>query len=126
MLLLSDPSVAATAIRECGEELVDLREARELVLDVRKQDDEGAWAHVRAGVRDRLLTAQASLPPEMRLLIIEGFRPAGLQQRYFVRHRDGLARAHPEWARERLDTEVSKHVAPRPRWAGTRVAARST
>lgn len=36
--------------------------------------------------------------------------------RNFVRPRDDLARAHPEWARERLDAEAS--TSHHQRWAG--------
>lgn len=60
--LLSDPVVAAVPAHECGEDLVDLRGVPELVLDLRKQDPDGAWARPRAGVLDRLLQAQRACP----------------------------------------------------------------
>lgn len=112
VLLLSDPWVAAVPVRECGEDLVDLRGWPELRLDPRKQDPSGAWAHLRAGVAERLLQAQRSLPPGVRLLIVEGHRPAALQEQYFRRHRTALAAARPDWDGERLDTEASKYVSP--------------
>lgn len=112
MLLLADPAVAAVIVRESGEDLIDLRDIPELLVDRRKQDPEGSWARLRAGVVARLLEAQRALPRDVRLLIIEGHRPAALQQRYFESHRADLARAHPDWDSGQLDEEASKHVSP--------------
>lgn len=112
VLLLSDPRVRAVPVQECGEELVDLRDLPELVVDARKQDAAGAWSRLRVGLVERLLHAQRALPPDVRLLIIEGHRPAALQQHYYDRHRADLARAHPDWSPGRLDTEASKHISP--------------
>lgn len=112
MLLLSDPAVAAVPIHECGEDLADVRTTRELLLDRRKQDPAGAWCQLRTGVIDRLSRAQQALPDGLRLLVVEGYRPAELQQHYFDSHRRELAHTHPEWSPERLDTEASKHIAP--------------
>lgn len=112
VLLLSDPAVAEVPAEDCGEELVDLRQVPELLVDTRKQDAEGAWARLREGVLARLLQAQRSLPADVRLLIIEGYRPAALQQHYFDGYRADLAEAHPDWSPEPLDAEASKHVSP--------------
>lgn len=86
IVLMSDPVVAAVPVRECGERLVDVRLAGELAIDVRKADAAGAFAHLREGVLDRLLEAQALLPHGLRLLFIEGYRPLDLQRRYFERY----------------------------------------
>jgi D-alanyl-D-alanine dipeptidase len=112
VLLLSDPIVAEMPAEDCGEDLVDLRQVPELLVDARKQDREGAWARLRIGVLTRLLQAQGSLPPGLQLLVIEGHRPAALQQHYFDGYRADLAGAHPDWSPERLDAEASKHVSP--------------
>lgn len=112
MILLSDPLIVAVPVQDCGEELVDLRAMPDLFLDTRKRDAAGAWAHLRQGVAERLLTAQQGLPVGVRLLVIEGHRPLHLQQRYFNGHRGELQRAHPDWPEDRLDTEASKHVSP--------------
>ena len=110
--MLTDPAVAAVRVLECGEDFVDLREIPALRVDPRKQDDDGAWARVRTGVLDRLLVAQRALPPTVRLLIIEGYRPAALQRHYFDSHRADLARVHPDWSPRRLDAVASMHVSP--------------
>lgn len=112
MLLLSDPTVATVPVQECGEHLVDIRGQPELLLDTRKQDSTGAWARLRAGVLERLLQAQRALSAGLRLLIIEGYRPAALQQRYFDDHCAEFSRIHPQWSHERVATEASKHVSP--------------
>ena len=112
MLLLSDPAIARIPVEDCGEGLVDIRERRELALDTRKQDTHGAWGRLRSGLVDRLLEAQETLPPGIRLLIIEGHRPAHLQRLYFDGHRAELAQAHPDWSAARVTAEASKHVSP--------------
>lgn len=112
MLLLSDPRVSDVPAIESGEDLVDVRDIPELALDLRKQDATGAWARLRASVAERLLAAQSSLPAGVRLLVIEGHRPAALQQRYFEEHCADLARTHPDWRPEHLVAEASKHISP--------------
>lgn len=72
---MSDPKVAAIPVTECGEHLVDVRSDGSLLVDEREQDPADAFAHVRAGVLDRLLVAQARLPQGLRLLFVEGYRP---------------------------------------------------
>lgn len=84
IVLMSDPKVAAVPVQECGERLVDVLRDSPLLVDRRKwQDSAGAFAHLREGVLARLLEAQAQLPPGLRLLFVEGYRPPALQRRYF-------------------------------------------
>jgi D-alanyl-D-alanine dipeptidase len=112
VLLLSDPSIAAIPLQDNGEELVDLRTLPDLLLDDRKQDPGGAWAHLRRGVAERVLTAQSQLPDGVRLLVVEGHRPPSLQRHYFESHRDDVRRLHPDWSDDQLTAETSKHVSP--------------
>ncbi len=112
MLLLSDQRIFDIPVIECGEELVDVREISQLTLDFRKQDSAGAWARLRTGVAERLVQAQAGLPAGVQLLIVEGHRPAALQQHYFDGHCEELTAAHPDWAPDRVFAEASKHVSP--------------
>lgn len=112
MLLLSDPVIAEVPVRECGEDLIDVRQSPDLMLDYRKQDTTGSWARLRAGVVGRLIQAQRLLPVGRRLLVIEGYRPLTLQRHYFDSHYAAIAREHPEWSNLRLHSETSKHVAP--------------
>jgi zinc D-Ala-D-Ala dipeptidase len=75
IVLLSDARIAAVAVVESGEPLVDLRELGLFRIDPRRADPDdpaGRHAHLRAGVADRLASAQTLLPRGFRLLVIEG------------------------------------------------------
>lgn len=108
---MSDPRVADIPVRERGEELVDVR-AHGIGVDARRQDEAGAFAHVRQGLLTRLLHAQSLLPAGVRLLFIEGYRPPVLQRRYFQEYSDDLTRAHPDWPASRIREAASRYVSP--------------
>ncbi|MCX4552401.1 M15 family metallopeptidase [Streptomyces sp. NBC_01387] len=113
IVLMSDPKVAAVPVQECGERLMDVRRGSQLLVDERKwQDSAGAFAHLREGVLDRLLAAQAQLPGGLRLLYVEGYRPPALQRRYFDEYAAGLRADHPEWAAEQVHSMASRYVSP--------------
>ncbi|KHL16054.1 D-alanyl-D-alanine dipeptidase [Mumia flava] len=112
MLLLSDPRVAAVPVEDSGEPLVDLRAVPGLSIDHRKADPRGDWVRLREGVADRVREAQTLLPRGMRLLIVEGYRPAALQSRYFDDHRSTVQRDQPTWSARQVAVEASKHVSP--------------
>ncbi|MEU7864435.1 M15 family metallopeptidase [Nonomuraea sp. NPDC049141] len=111
-VLLSDPRIAALPAKECGEPLVDLREGKVIRVDSRLADHEGAHAHVRLGIVGRLAAAQIRLPRGLRLLLVEGYRPYALQERYFASSLDRMRRTYPGWTRERLCVEAAKYVSP--------------
>ncbi|MFD7899011.1 M15 family metallopeptidase [Streptomyces sp. NPDC059743] len=111
IILMSDRRVAAIPVKECGEDLVDVR-AHGLRVDDRKRDAAGAWAHVRQGVLVRLLHAQSLLPTGVLLLFVEGFRPPALQRTYFEEYAAELARAHPDWQAAELRDATSRFVSP--------------
>ena len=73
IILMSDARVAAIPVEECGEPLVDVSDV--LQVDDRKNVS-GAELHLRKGVLDRLLEAEALLPDGLRLLFVEGYRPS--------------------------------------------------
>lgn len=111
IILMSDARVAAVPVDECGEPLVDV--SGSLLVDDRKQkDSHGAQVHLRQGVLDRLLEAQALLPEGLRLLFVEGYRPPSLQRLYFERYADELRAEHPEWTAGQLRTAASRYVSP--------------
>ncbi|MFG2177492.1 M15 family metallopeptidase [Streptomyces abikoensis] len=111
IVLICDPRVAAISVRECGERPVDVRYSR-LLVDRSRQDPEGAFAHVREGVLDRLLAAQAGLPAGVRLLMVEGYRPPELQERYFDQYAQELRDANPQWSGDQVRRAASRYVAP--------------
>ncbi|GII75737.1 D-alanyl-D-alanine dipeptidase [Sphaerisporangium rufum] len=112
IVLLSDPRIAQVPVRECGEPLVNLRTLEALRVDTRLADAEGLFAHVRLSVADRLMAAQTRLPRALRLLIVEGFRPAALQERYFAESVATHRQANPEWDDRRAAREASKYISP--------------
>ncbi|MEU3425121.1 M15 family metallopeptidase [Streptomyces gardneri] len=112
IILMSDPRVAAIRVAECGEDLVDVRQGGALPVDTRKQDPEGAFAHLREGVVERLLKAQSVLPDGLRLLFVEGYRPPSLQREYFEEYADELRALHPKWEADRIRTAASRYVSP--------------
>ncbi|MFB7608248.1 M15 family metallopeptidase [Streptomyces gardneri] len=112
IILMSDSRVAAIRVAECGEDLVDVRRGGALPVDTRKQDPEGAFAHLREGVVERLLKAQSMLPDGLRLLFVEGYRPPSLQREYFEEYADELRALHPEWEADRIRTAASRYVSP--------------
>jgi D-alanyl-D-alanine dipeptidase len=112
VVLMSDPRVAAVPLQECGEPMVDVRRGGALMVDVRLQDAESAFAHVRKGVHERLLHAQELLPGGLRLLFVEGYRPLSLQRTYFEEYVEELRALHPEWPAEQVHAAASRYVSP--------------
>jgi D-alanyl-D-alanine dipeptidase len=112
IVLMSDGRVAAVPVTDTGEPFVDLRRLPELLTDDRLADPLGAYAHVRAGIADRLLEAQGMLPGGLRLCVVEAYRPPRLQRRYFDEHAAELARRHPHWPPSRVRAQASRFVAP--------------
>ncbi|MFE4053978.1 M15 family metallopeptidase [Streptomyces sp. YIM B13518] len=111
IVLMSDRRVAAIALQECGEDLVDVR-VHGVRADDRRHDEAGAYAHVRQGVLTRLLHARSLLPTGVQLLFIEGYRPLALQRRYFEEYSGRLARAHPDWQAAELREAAGRFVSP--------------
>ncbi|MFD6529911.1 M15 family metallopeptidase [Streptomyces sp. NPDC060184] len=113
IVLMSDPAVAAVPVAECGEPLVDVRVDGRLLVDTRKQDPADAFAHLRMGVLERLVEAQALLLPQgLRLLFVEGYRPPALQRAYFEEYADQLRAANPDWTAGRIQAAASRYVSP--------------
>ena len=112
MLLLSDPAVAAIPVRDSGEPLLDVRDASDLLLDHRKADGDGSWARLRQGVLERLVAAEQQLADGVRLLIVEGHRPAALQRRYFDEHCADLVAAGAGPTLDSVREEASQHISP--------------
>jgi zinc D-Ala-D-Ala dipeptidase len=73
------PHVATARVNECGEALVDVRKVSVLRLAPRLADVSPAGVYLRATVVDQLVTAQILLPRDIRLLILGGHRPPGVE-----------------------------------------------
>lgn len=124
IILMSDARVAAVPVEANGEPLVDVRPAL-LVDDRTHKDSHGAEVHLRQGVLDRLLAAQAQLPDGLRLPFVEGYRPPALQRHYFERYAAELRAAHPQWP-PTASSPPPAATSPRPRSPRTARARRST
>ena len=99
-ILLSDPRVSAVPVEECGEPLVGLPPAL------------GDRVWVRRGLVDRLVAADAALPPGMRLQVVEGHRSIADQARILAAYTDQLRCRHPRADAVELATLASRFVAP--------------
>jgi D-alanyl-D-alanine dipeptidase len=112
VLLLSDPLVAGVPVRECGVPLEDLRLTGSLLVDARKEDPAEAFAHLRRGLVARLQEAQSLLPEGLRLLVVEGYRPLALQERYFAEYSAELRSLRPGLSDAELHRLASRYISP--------------
>lgn len=112
IVLMSDPRVGAIPVQDCGEDLVDTRASGLFIVDGRKHDPDGHYAHLRRGLVDRLQHAQQFLPSEVRLLIVEGYRPPALQRAYFEEYAAELRRTNPGWNDSQIHEAASRYVSP--------------
>jgi D-alanyl-D-alanine dipeptidase len=110
--LMSDPKVAAVPVVDGGEHLIDVRPGEPFLVDARRHDDSGAFAHLREGLLARLLDAQELLPDGIGLLFVEGYRPPTLQRRYFEEYAYELRKANPGWSAEQVRAAASRFVSP--------------
>jgi len=111
IVLMADPRVTAIPVSDNGEDLTDARD-HGLRTSTYRADDAGEFAHVRAGLATRLVRASEALPRRVRLLLIEGYRPPALQQRYFDKYLGSLREANPASSEERLRMLTSRYVSP--------------
>jgi D-alanyl-D-alanine dipeptidase len=111
VVLMADPRIAAVPVVDCGEPLVDVRDHG---LELRPEQVDGveAYARLRAGVVERLVRAQESLPGGLRLVIVEGYRPPELQREYFEEYEGELRALHPEWSEAEVRSAASRYVSP--------------
>ncbi|KIF06341.1 dipeptidase [Streptomyces sp. RSD-27] len=110
IVLMSDPRVTAIPVTDCGEPLIDVRGT--LLVDDRRADTAGSYAHLRRGVLGQLVHAQSLLPDGLRLLYVEGYRPPDLQRRYFEEYAGELRAANPAWPDDQVLEAASRYVSP--------------
>lgn len=110
IVLIDDPRVLAIPVSECGEPLVDCR--GQMLVDERRSDTEGDWAHLRAGVAGRLLRAQEMLPYGWRWLLVEGYRSPALQQAIFDGYAATLHELRPAAPEDEIRSAAARWVAP--------------
>ena len=109
-LLISDPTIWAMQVDECGEPLVDIRNFAIQTSAARAAFYAG-YTYVRESVAAKLLLAQKSLPSGLAFYFSEGHRPITLQKQMFDDYCAHLAAAHPDWDTARLTQEATKFIA---------------
>jgi zinc D-Ala-D-Ala dipeptidase len=112
VVLMSDPRVGDVPLQDCGEDLVDTRDA----ITATECEDGDCWytssRWVRSSVRDRLVHAEQLLSPAYTLALDEGWRPPAIQARVFDRNVSRLAGLYPNEPLESLRRLASRFVAP--------------
>lgn len=110
VVLMSDPMVTRVQVRGDTDPLVDSR--GQLPLHELCADAEGAFALLRKPVLERLLEASSLLPEDLRLVLVEGYRPPRLQVEYFEEYRTELLDADPTLTDAEVHRLASRYIAP--------------
>ncbi len=111
-MLISDPRVVGIPVRDCGDPLIDLSGLPRLRIDARKHSAAGGWHWARSGLAERLSSAAQSLPADLELLIVEGYRAPSRQRHYWNHYCAELHDHYPGFTPERLYDLASRWVAP--------------
>lgn len=111
-VLIGEEAVARIPLVEIDEAMVDLATIPRIAIDPRLADPVGHHRMVRAGVAKRLGEAAASLPGELELLVIEGYRPLETQRRIFEAHLAELRPIYSQVSEAELSVLASRFVAP--------------
>ncbi len=113
---IADPRVLAIQIRENGDPLVDISDHPQLTVKYAKggydPGDPKTFSRLRQAVVRKLLTAQKRLPPRIKFLVREGYRPLALQLQYFEKYREQLREKHPSWTEQELFEKTCVYAAP--------------
>lgn len=119
VVVMGDPRIAAIPVRpgadgaDGPDALVDTRiAAPELAWSESYAEPSGAYAHLREGVVRRLQDAQRRLPEGYRLLLVEGHRPAPIQQEYYDEYAQALLAERGELHAEELRALTSRYISP--------------
>lgn len=112
IVLIADPAVLKVPVADNGEPLVDVAAVPELAVDDRLSDPHGDYRMLRSGVVDRLRRAAALLPDQLRICVVEGYRPIELQKQYFEKYCGDLLATQPTLDASELEMLASRVVAP--------------
>lgn len=99
-------------VNENGEGLIRLDTASSLIRsDYRRTDTDVHAVWVRESVLAKLKFIQRQLASNMQLLLVEGYRPYGYQERYYLRELLSQAKAHPDLEFDALLEQAHQFVA---------------
>ncbi len=105
----------AVEIKDNGETLVDpltLSHNIRFMVEHPKYPDLVRTAKVRQTVAEKLAVAADSLPDNLSLIIIEGFRPLHQQRFMYEEVKKYFRERHPEWSKATLHRRVNTLTAP--------------
>src|SRR3954451_5540232 len=105
--LLADPDVASIPVCDNGDALVDLA-----TCGVACAGSGALGRLVRSGVADRLMAADAALPPGLRLVVVEGLRSPRAQAAIATAYTRELRSTFPDVSTAELLRLSSRYVAP--------------
>lgn len=112
--ILSRDAWKDIVIKESGEPLVELVETDNLRLGYIQKSYEVKF-FVRKSVRDLLNKASGSLPENLALVVVEGWRSMEHQQKSWDAKWKIFKDNHPDWTDEQIEKEVKLIVArPNP------------
>ena len=82
-MLISDEVLKEVLVKESGEKLVDIRNHKRLVIaKVDEKRSRNTYGYlIRKAVAEKLLRIASSLPDEMRLFVIDAYRPLEVQRK---------------------------------------------
>jgi D-alanyl-D-alanine dipeptidase len=110
---LADPQILAVEIHENFEEMVDLRDQREIAFGPSPEiPDNKDYTKMRKGIYEKLLQAQEMLPHGLKFCLYEAYRSLELQQTLFNNRYSELKSLHSSWKHEELFQETTKLVSP--------------
>lgn len=112
VILMGDPRVAAVAVVECGDDVIDTRALEELQSTPDENPQNPSYAFLRRSVADRLQAAQSTLPDGIYLLLTEGYRPYEQQAMYFNRRKQRFMTEDPQLSEEDAALKTSAFVSP--------------
>ena len=105
-------SLKYITIAECGEELVDFRQACPNILLDRPRFQYRREYLLRKSVAAKLHNATLSLPDGYRIAVIEGWRAPLIQERMYRAVWNIFETRNPEWSRTKLIRTVNRFTAP--------------
>lgn len=109
------------SIRECGEQLIDIRKQQNLLYGPPPEcpETEPHYCLMRLGVYERLLRAQAKLPRGYRLRLYEGLRSRAVQGQLFEQEKARVFVREPTLTPEEVHNRATMLVSPPTFWDGS-------
>lgn len=113
IVLIADARVLAIPIQDDHEPLIDLTIQKYIAYGPSPEiPNNHDYTKLRQSAYNKLVKAEASLPPGMHFCLYEGYRSLKLQQSLFEQHYAKVKKLHPDWSKEKIFIETTKLVSP--------------